>query len=261
VVVAAGAIESPALLLRSGIGGPAVGRHLRLHPTSVISGQYAEPQDPWLGAPQAALSHQFADLEDGYGFLVECPHHNTGVFAAAGPWESGRQHKEDMLRFRHGVSFINLTRDRGEGQVVVDAGGNAVAAYPLTDELDVRHIRRGLGEMIRMHHAAGAERIVALRRRDWAWERGDDLDAFVESVTTGSLAPFEAALFSAHQMGTCRMGADPDTSVANPVGELHDVEGVWIGDASAFPTSSGVNPMMTIMALAHRTAGAIAAAA
>jgi acyl-CoA reductase-like NAD-dependent aldehyde dehydrogenase/choline dehydrogenase-like flavoprotein len=259
VVVAAGAVESPALLLRSGIGGPAVGKHLRLHPTSVIGGQYAEPQDPWLGAPQAALSHEFADLEDGYGFLIECPHHNTGVFAAATTWESGRQHKEDMLRFRHGVSFINLTRDRGEGQVVADAAGNAIPAYPLTDELDVRNIRRGFAEMIRMHEAAGAEKIAALKRKDGSWQRGEDLDAFIENVTTGSLAPFEQALFSAHQMGTCRMGNDPQNSVASPWGELHDTKGVWIGDASAFPTSSGVNPMMTIMALAHRTAEAIAA--
>jgi choline dehydrogenase-like flavoprotein len=163
-----------------------------------------------------------------------------------------------MLRFPHAISFINLTRDRGEGQVVVDDAGNAIPAYPLTDELDIRNIRRGLGEMIRMHDAAGAERIAALKRKDGIWERGEELDAYVENVTKGSLAPFENALFSAHQMGTCRMGTDPQDSVAGPWGELHDVKGVWIGDGSAFPTSSGVNPMMTIMALAHRTAEAIA---
>jgi choline dehydrogenase-like flavoprotein len=55
------------------------------------------------------------------------------------------------------------------------------------------------------------------------------------------------------------MGTDPATSVANPWGELHDIRGVWIGDGSAFPTSSGTNPMVSIMALAHRTAEAIAA--
>ena len=59
-------------------------------------------------------------------------------------------------------------------------------------------------------------------------------------------------------MGTCRMGEDPQTSVAGPWGELHDTKGVWIGDGSAFPTSSGTNPMVSIMALAHRTAAAIA---
>ena len=59
---------------------------------------------------------------------------------------------------------------------------------------------------------------------------------------------------SAHQMGSARMGTDPATSVAKPTGELHDVPGVWIGDTSAFPTPSGANPMLTCMALAHRTA-------
>jgi choline dehydrogenase-like flavoprotein len=65
-------------------------------------------------------------------------------------------------------------------------------------------------------------------------------------------------LFSAHQMSSARMGSDPATSVANPWGELHDTPGVWIGDGSAMPTSSGTNPMISIMALAHRTAEAIA---
>lgn len=67
-------------------------------------------------------------------------------------------------------------------------------------------------------------------------------------------------MFSAHQMGTCRMGQDPETTVADPRGELHDTPGVWIGDGSAFPTSSGTNPMITIMSLASRTAGQIVAA-
>lgn len=72
--------------------------------------------------------------------------------------------------------------------------------------------------------------------------------------------PREFALFSPHQMGSCRMGTDPATSVADPRGELYDTPGVWIGDASAFPSPSGTNPMLTIMALARRTAHAVAAA-
>jgi acyl-CoA reductase-like NAD-dependent aldehyde dehydrogenase/choline dehydrogenase-like flavoprotein len=258
VVVACGSIESPALLLRSGIGGPAAGQYLRLHPTSAISGIYAENQDPWWGPPQAAISHHFADLKDGYGFLIECPHHTTGLLAAATPWLSGREHKEAMLDFRRGAAFINLTRDRGHGRVTVDEAGNAVPQYLLTDELDGEHLRRGFEEMIRMHEAIGAERIIALSRENPIWDRGDDLEAFIASARESSLAPREKGIFSAHQMGTCRMGTDPETSVAGPWGELHDVNGVWIGDASAFPTPSGVNPMITIMALAHRTAAAIA---
>ena len=89
---------------------------------------------------------------------------------------------------------------------------------------------------------------------------GDDVDAYVERLRRVRLGAGGFRLFAAHQMGTCRMGTDPDTSVANPDGELHDTPGVWIGDTSAFPTSSGTNPMITVMALAHRTAEAIAAA-
>jgi choline dehydrogenase-like flavoprotein len=114
--------------------------------------------------------------------------------------------------------------------------------------------------MVRLHEAAGAQRIVTLARRPTIWDRGDDLEAFIDQVTAGSLAPHEHGIFSAHQMGSCRMGTDPATSVAGPWGELHDTGGVWIGDASAFPTASGTNPMITIMALAHRTAEAMASA-
>jgi acyl-CoA reductase-like NAD-dependent aldehyde dehydrogenase/choline dehydrogenase-like flavoprotein len=261
VVVACGSIESPALLRRSGIGGPAVGDHLRLHPAGALFATYQEPQDAWWGAPQAALCHEFAEGTDGHGFLLEGAHHAVGISAAATPWESGRQHKEDMSRFRNTSGLILLIRDRGHGRVDVDANGNPVAAYRLADELDIANFHSGLQAVARVHEAAGADRIVSLSRRPLAWSRGEDFSAFLARLGDCSLAPHEHAVFSAHQMGSCRMGADPATSVANPWGELHDTRGVWIGDASAFPTASGTNPMLTIMALARRTAGAIAASA
>jgi acyl-CoA reductase-like NAD-dependent aldehyde dehydrogenase/choline dehydrogenase-like flavoprotein len=260
VVVACGSIESPALLLRSGIGGPAVGRNLHLHPTSAVFGLYAEAQDPWWGPPQAALSHEFEDLAEGYGFLVECPQHSTGLTAAATPWRSGRHHKEQLANFARGASFLNLTRDRGSGSVTVDGAGRPVVHYPIADELDAANIRRGLRELIRMHDAAGAEEIQVLSRRVPVWRRGDDLDAYIAAAESVPLAPRELGLFSAHQMGSCRMGADPAESVAGPWGELHDTPGVWIGDASGFPTASGTNPMFSVMSLARRTAHAIAGA-
>ena len=258
VVVACGSIESPALLLRSGIGGPAVGDNLHLHPTSAVSGIYEEPQNPWWGPPQAGLTHDFEDLGDGYGFLLECPQHTTGLTAAATPWRSGLDHKEQVLKFARSATFINLTRDRGHGRVTIDGAGRAVAHYPLRDELDMAHLRRGIEEMIRLHEAAGAMELQALNKRTPVWRRGDDLETFISTVAGLSMAPREVGLFSAHQMGTCRMGSDPATSVADPRGELHDTPGVWFGDASAFPSASGTNPMFTVMALARRTAHAIA---
>jgi len=109
--------------------------------------------------------------------------------------------------------------------------------------------------------AAGARRIQALAGGMPTWRVGDDVDRYVQRLWRVPLRAGGFRLFAAHQMGTCRMGADPQTSVANPYGELHDTPGVWIGDASAFPTSSGTNPIITIMALALRTGEAIRAQA
>src|SRR3954452_3780229 len=257
VVVACGALESPALLLRSGIGGPAVGQYLRLHPALALFGIYGEDTDAFHGAPHAGLSHEFENVEDGYGFLIEGAHYTTGLTGSAVPWTSGAEHKEMMTTVRKGASFIALTRDRGHGRVVVDANGESVPFYDVADELDQRNLRLGVEKIARLHHAAGAVQISYLADGLPMWRIGDDLDAFIERAQRKHLGAGGAKLFSAHQMGTCRMGTDPQTSVANPWGELHDTPGVFIGDGSAFPTPSGTNPMISIMALAHRTGEAM----
>jgi choline dehydrogenase-like flavoprotein len=258
VVVACGSLESPALLLRSGIGGPAVGHNLRLHPSSVVGAAYGTDQEAWWGAPQAGLCDEFADTREGYGFLIETAQYAPGLIGSATPWISGADHKQRMEDFPFTGTFISLTRDRGAGQVSVDADGESVPIYAVTDPLDLENLRRGIEVQIRLHEAAGAHQIGPLAEGAPTWRRGDDLEAFIAAVQR---IPFRAGgykLFSAHQMGTCRMGEDPQASVAGPWGELHDTKGVWIGDGSAFPTSSGTNPMVSIMALAHRTAEAIA---
>ena len=130
----------------------------------------------------------------------------------------------------------------------------------MADELDVANFRAGLEAVARIHHAAGATRIGALARSRPLWVRGEDFEAFLAGLRDCPLDPYEHGVFSAHQMGTCRMGSDPQTSVANPWGELHDTPGVFVGDGSAFPTPSGTNPMISIMALARRTAEAMVGA-
>ena len=265
VVVAAGALESPALLLRSEIGGPAVGRHLRLHPCTATMGTYPQETKPWWGPPHPALIDEFAPGidGDGYGFLIEGVQYTTGVGASAIPWVSGAQHKAFLEDFGHVATFIGLIRDHGEGHVELDPGTlMGVPYYALTDPVDVATTRRALEAQIRLHHAAGASRIGVLATGLPLWHRGeDDLEAFIARAKKIPLRAGAMRMFAAHQMGTCRMGTDPQDSVANPHGELHDTPGVWIGDASAFPTPSGTNPMITIMALAHRTAERIVGAA
>ncbi len=138
------------------------------------------------------------------------------------------------------------------------AAMHALVNYALTDEVDQRIARRSLEAQIRLHAAAGAQEIVPFAATARRWRAGEDLEAFIAEMQSLPLGVGGHRLFSAHQMSSCRMGTDPATSVANPWGELHDTPGVYIGDASALPTATGVNPMISTMAMAHRTATAIA---
>ncbi|MBV9416385.1 MAG: GMC family oxidoreductase N-terminal domain-containing protein, partial [Solirubrobacterales bacterium] len=263
VVVACGALESPALLLRSGIGGPSVGHHLHLHPTTATIGYYPEDVEAWKGAPQAGLIEQHENIEQGHGFLIETPQYTTALAASALPYASAHAHKRLMSGFRHAATFIAVLRDRGHGRVTINRDGNPIVRYALSDELDLRNAGRAIEAQARLHAAAGAHEILAATGHGdpRAWRAGGRLEEFVACARRIPLGAGGWRLFSAHQMGTCRMGSDPRISVADPWGELHDVKGVWVGDASAFPTATGSNPMITILALAHCTAQAIAAAA
>jgi choline dehydrogenase-like flavoprotein len=254
VVVAAGAMETAALLLRSGIGGPAVGRNLHVQTVPALVGVYEEEQRPWWGPPQSVVVDEFADLTGGHGFIVEVPHFLPAAAMAALPWRTGRDHKVMAGRSGRMVFFISVLRDRGSGRVTLDDRAEPVVTYPLEDPLDGLHRREALGAMARIHEAAGAWAIIDLSPPAPIWRRGEDLDTYVAGLGEIPSGAGGRILFSAHQMGTARMGTDPQTSVADLWGQLHDVPGVWIGDTSAFPTSLGAHPMLTCMALAHRTA-------
>jgi choline dehydrogenase-like flavoprotein len=169
-----------------------------------------------------------------------------------------RAHKELMARMGSAAAFIAIVRDRGAGRVRPDDGGEALVTDALDDPVDQANLRRGLAELARLHHAAGAREIHATGGVVAPWRRGEELNEFVARLAAAPLGAGGLPVLSAHQMGSARMGVDPTTSVAGPWGELHDVAAVWIGDTSAFPTALGVNPMVTCMALAHRTAEAMA---
>ncbi|MBG0829158.1 GMC family oxidoreductase [Planomonospora sp. ID67723] len=257
VVVACGALETPALLLRSGIGGPAVGHNLYLHPSAGIFGVYPEDQRAWWGPPQAAVMDEFRDLGDGYGLLVEGSQYYTGVFAFQLARRDGREAKEAMSKLGRMADFLFILRDHAGGRVTIDENGEAVHTYALTDERDVAAYYKGLRVLAELHLAAGAQELW-FGATPPVFRRGDDFEAWMARLESTHIGAGGLFMGSAHQMGTARMGTDPLTSVAGPTGELHDVAGVWIGDTSAFPTPSGANPMLTCMALAHRTAEHIA---
>jgi choline dehydrogenase-like flavoprotein len=260
VVVAAGALETPAVLLRSGIGGPSVGRHLRLHPVPMITGLYDEDLRAWWGAPQGTIVDEHRAVVSGHGYLVETAHIHPAITAAAVPWNSGRGHKLIMGRFSRLGTFIAVTRDHGGGTVTIDDRGEGIVRYPLEDPIDEEVRRHAVRSLIELQVAAGASVVLDTHRDLVMWRRGEDVEDFIRRAQQAGSGAGGRVLFSAHQMGTARMGSVAGNSVADPEGQLHDTPGVWIGDASAFPTAVGSNPMLTCMALARRTAHAILAA-
>lgn len=256
VVVACGAQESPALLLRSEIGGPAVGDYWLNHVALAVAGIYEDDQKQWWGPPHAWQINEFENSGDGFGFLIEGLQWGPAQICSGIP-SIGPAHKELIADLRRAAVTIGRAQMRGHGRVTLDTDGEPVLNYSVTNPADMRDLRDALEAMIRMHVAAGARSICSLAVGVPRWDAGQDLEAFIAKARRQPLRANGQGLFSAHEMGGCRMGNDPATSVADPWGQLHDTKGVWIGDASAFPTTVGVNPMVSVMALAHRTADSI----
>jgi len=258
VVVAAGAIHSPALLLRSGVTRPALGRHLALHPATAVFGAMDDEVRPWAGALQAHYSDQFADLDAGYGFKFETAPIHPSLFALAVPWESARQHRERMAQLSHTTVAGLLLRDRDGGRVTVDNDGKPVIEYHVS-RYDAAHLRRGLAAAGELLEAAGAREIWAPLARWTSYRPGRAAarDEWLARVDAAGYGVNQLLLVSFHQMATCRMGTDRRSSVVNPENAVWDVPGLWVADASVFPSASGANPMLTIMAIAHRAAACI----
>ena len=263
VVAAGSAIQTPALLLRSGVRSPGVGIGLRLDPTTALFGEFPHPVRMWSGPMQTIVVRRFQDSDEGHHgpWLESAPGH-PGLSALAIPWTSGRAHKNAMRRLHRAASTIVLVRDVAEGRVTIDRRGEPILDYRLSAR-DRRNLTRGLQEAARIHRAAGACRIGSLHLQECSAGDGShpvrpgELDAFVERLGRLGIRENGVALFSAHPMGSARAGLDPKTSAAKPTGESHEVRNLWIGDGSILPTAPGVNPMISIMAVALRTAGFI----
>ncbi|HET9495756.1 MAG TPA: GMC family oxidoreductase, partial [Chloroflexia bacterium] len=256
VVVAAGAVESPALLLRSGLRHRALGRNLYLHPATVVSGVYDEDVPAWTGPLQTAYSDQFADLDGrGYGVKFESTPIYAGLAATGMPWLGGAEFKREMMDLRHTGTLLVLCRDRNTGRVTIDRQGNPHIYYRLGRQ-ESKHILYALKEGTRLLLAAEAREVHTLhtRRASILREERDDPAAwsrYTRQIDRLGAAPNDLMLFSAHQMGTCRMSASPSQGVVDGAGAVHGVRGLYVADASVFPLSSGVNPMITVMGLAH----------
>lgn len=255
VVLAGGAIFSPALLLRSGLGNGMVGRGIRLHPVTAALGLYPRRIEIWKGAAQTAVCTEFARISGTHGFWIEASPAHPGLAAMAVPWAGGEGHKRLMARLADTAALIVLVRDHGAGCVTLTSRGDPLVRYALHPE-DRALMIRGLEEMAKIHLAAGALEVRSLHHRGICARR-DEPDAavrFARAVRGEGIRPGALALFSAHLMGGVPMGDDPRRAAVDPSGRLYGLRNVFVADASLFPSAPAVNPMITIMAMAHRVA-------
>ncbi|QKG54235.1 GMC family oxidoreductase [Hymenobacter sp. BRD67] len=257
VVVAGGAIQTPALLLRSGLRHPHLGQHLHLHPTVAVAAHYPQAMHSWHGPSMSVVNDTFTRLHGtSFGVKLETPPTHPGLLAMVLPWQSGAQHRQMMSAADHLGSFIVLTRDRDGGRVRIDKQGKPLIDYQLSD-FDRSNMLTGVQAAAEIHVAAGAHTIYLPHGTLPTLHATEGLlhnPELLARLPRLSWQPNRFGLYSAHQMSTCRLGGQTATHPLRPTGETVEVRGLYVADGSAFPACSGVNPMLTIMALAHYTA-------
>jgi choline dehydrogenase-like flavoprotein len=234
VVVSAGTIHTPMLLTRSGLGSRSgeLGQNLSLHPATAIFARMDEIVDMGHGVPQSFYVDEFAEQ----GIIFEGVAGPPAYAAMALPL-TGRRHIEAMADYRHLAQFGLMVSDSSRGSV------RAVAGRPLIrydiDAADLLRFRAGLARIRELFEAAGAREVYL---------------PLPGNVSPERARPRDLKLMAFHPLGTARADARPTRGVIDGDLAVHGVRGVYVADGSAVPSSLGVNPQLTIMALATRLA-------
>jgi choline dehydrogenase-like flavoprotein len=259
VILSGGAINTPVLLLRSRLDiSGRVGKRTFLHPVTAVAGLYRHRIEGWAGAPQSVASHQFADRGPGrVGFFLETAPVHPMLAGLSFPG-FGEGHQELMSRLPHAAALIALTidgflADEKGGEVTVGSDGRVKLDYPISEPL-WEALREGTRALARIHLAAGAEVAVSFHEEPVEMRS----EAELAQLDRAPWAPLRVGLFTAHQLGGCAMGRDPEKSVVDAKLRMHGMDNVWVVDGSVFPTSLGVNPQLSIFGLAHWAAEQIA---
>jgi choline dehydrogenase-like flavoprotein len=261
VVLAAGAVGTPEILLRSGYDPSGrVGKRTFLHPVVASFALFDRPIQPFYGAPQSIASHHFADRGPGKaGFFVEtAPVHPLLAGISVGGF--GAVHEEQMAGLASSNALIALAIDgflpeEEGGTVSLRRDGRVRLDYPIRPPI-WEALREGNKALARMQLAAGARLVRSLHEDPVVIRSEADLGL----LDRAPWEPLRVAVFSAHPVGGCALGRDPERSVVDSRLRLHWLENVYVVDGSVFPTSLGVNPQETIFAVAHWASDHIAAA-
>ena len=252
VVLAAGALRTPVVLLRSGLAGE-IGRALHLHPVTGVWGTFDREVRPWTGALQTRYSEALARLDDGYGVRFETAPIHPAFQALGAAWGGRAAFDATMCELPRTSVIGLLTRDRGTGRVRVKRSGRPVVEYAIA-RYDQAHVRRAVEAAARVLRAAGARTVRSMQVVPAVLPEHGDIDRWMAAVDAVGYGPNQTDYVTFHQMSTCRMGADARRGAVDGAGRVHGVRGLYVADASLFPTASGVNPMIGVSALAHYVA-------
>jgi choline dehydrogenase-like flavoprotein len=262
-VVAASAIGSPGLLLRSDIPDPhdRIGKRTFIHPVNATIAEMPDTVDPYYGAPQSIYSDEFnftGGVDGPAGFKMEVPPLHPAMSAGVVPGH-GEEQKRNLAKLPRMNSVLALMRDGFHpespgGTVSLRDDCSPVLDYPVTDYL-WRGLREAFYKMAEIQFAAGAKK-VRLMHLDSPWfSSWSDTRKGIDEL---AMKIHRVKLFTAHQMGGCGMGHDPSESVVNGFGEHHHLSNLSVHDASIFPTSIGANPQLSVYALAARNSTRLA---
>jgi choline dehydrogenase-like flavoprotein len=260
VVLCGGAINTPALLLRSkaGTASGQVGRRTFLHPTVPLISFYDQPIEAFYGPPQSVAVHHFADRGDRVGYFFETAPIHPMLAALAFPG-FGDAHRKIVERLPYAQATIALMidghHDDEGGTVTASGDGRIKLSYPLPASVREAAVS-AITDMARLQLAAGAREVMTLHETPLSIRSEADLPA----IAAAPFGPNRHTMFSAHQMGGAAMGENPDRSVVDSRGRHHQIENLWIADGSVFPTSLGVNPQLSVYAHARLFATEIAKA-
>jgi choline dehydrogenase-like flavoprotein len=255
IVLAAGCMATPVILQRSGDlanRSRQVGENLQFHPGVAITGIFPERTHPQFGATQGYQSLHF--LREG--FKLETLWAPPGVLAVRTPG-FGLALKQRLAEIPYSATWDAIAScHHSVGRVRARRGTMDPSIPWRLDARDVPVLQRALWELARIFFAAGARKILPGVHRV-----PDELHSLSEAevLRSGTLRPTDVVIGGNHVFCTTRMHGDPAQGVVDEDGLCHDVENLWIADTGVFPQCTSVNPMLTCMALAHRTAGAIAA--
>jgi len=262
-VLAGGAINTPALLLRSTAPDPRglLGKRTFLHPTVISAGLFEQRVDGYAGAPQTVYSDHFlhADRIDGpIGYKLEAPPLHP-VLLSTTMAGFGAQHAAMMKQFPHVHALLALLRDGFHagapgGSVALAADGAPVLDYPIGDFI-WDGARRALLTMAEIQFAAGAKSVTPVHEQGQAYTTWAQAKAGINGLPFKLLA---TRVVSAHVMGGCAMSDDERLGVTGADGRYHGLANVSVHDGSLFPTAIGANPQLSIYAIVARLASGLA---